>query len=538
VRLSPILALAALLAVGATYASSERSPARNGLIAFSRTDANGTSSIFTVDPRSRRLTRLTGRYSSWPTTPVWAPGGSISFAGEGGRITLVDAQSGQTRTLPKGVHSEEGFAWSPDGRHIVLQRGAGLVVVKRDGRLVRRMTKSSDDTEPAWSPDGRTIAFVRDDEVFLVAAGGGRARRLGAGNVPAWAPNSRQVVVADLGGELFLLNVGGGRRHQLTHHGQGCVGEEPAWAPAGRIAFISCGGLALVDPATGVVTNLGLSSSTPSWSPDGASLVVGASFDDEEPQYGFRVVDVATGSTRDLTFGPRVGSDAEPAWSPDGRSLAVTGFPSLRILSANGAERRVVPEAFGEPSWAPDGQRLIAQTDDCCTFSIIDLRTGEQDDVLVDEGAGDPTPCSPSWSPGGRWIAFSQTEALGIGLYDVRKQKERTLAFGGSHPDWRPGGRMLAFDTTEVCYGRPHRSRRTAVLVAPVNGKRGRVVARNASDPAWSPDGRQIAFVRLVGRRNNPEIFVMNANGSRQRRLTSYPGWDLAPDWQRVPSSR
>jgi TolB protein len=290
--------------------------------------------------------------------------------------------------------------------------------------------------------------------------------------------------------------------------------------------------LALIDPATGAVTNLGLSGRNPSWSPDGASLVVDGEGD------GFRVVDVTTGSTRDLTFIPRVGSDAEPAWSPDGRSLAVTGFPWLRILSADGAERRVVPGAGGEPSWAPDGKRLIAWTDECCTFSIIDLRTGEQDDVLRDEGIGDATPCSPSWSPGGRWIAFTQSDGLGIGLYDVRTRTERTLAFKASHPDWRPDGRMLAFDTTEACYGRPHRGRRTAVLVGPVNGKHGRVLARNASDPAWSPDGRQIAFVRLVGRHNNPEIFVMNADGSRQRRLTSYPGWDLAPDWQRAPASR
>ena len=41
--------------------------------------------------------------------------------------------------------------------------------------------------------------------------------------------------------------------------------------------------------------------------------------------------------------------------------------------------------------------------------------------------------------------------------------------------------------------------------------------------PAWSPDGKQIAFIRSVpvpGFRNEQEIFVMNADGSDQRRLT------------------
>ena len=36
--------------------------------------------------------------------------------------------------------------------------------------------------------------------------------------------------------------------------------------------------------------------------------------------------------------------------------------------------------------------------------------------------------------------------------------------------------------------------------------------------PAWSPDGRRIAFIRY--RTYWPKLWVMNANGSRQRRLT------------------
>jgi Tol biopolymer transport system component len=46
------------------------------------------------------------------------------------------------------------------------------------------------------------------------------------------------------------------------------------------------------------------------------------------------------------------------------------------------------------------------------------------------------------------------------------------------------------------------------------------------ADPAWSPDGRSIAFRST--RDGNPEIYVMNADGSGQRNLTRSPadeGW-------------
>jgi dipeptidyl aminopeptidase/acylaminoacyl peptidase len=48
--------------------------------------------------------------------------------------------------------------------------------------------------------------------------------------------------------------------------------------------------------------------------------------------------------------------------------------------------------------------------------------------------------------------------------------------------------------------------------------------------PAWSPDGQKIVF-QTDRDGNNWEIYVMNVDGSDQKRLTNNPAGDYAPNW-------
>ena len=63
------------------------------------------------------------------------------------------------------------------------------------------------------------------------------------------------------------------------------------------------------------------------------------------------------------------------------------------------------------------------------------------------------------------------------------------------------------------------------------HGSEQRILTRKPENafPAWSPDGGKIAFVS--NRDGNLEIYVMNSDGSGQRRLTRHPGVDGSPAW-------
>ena len=65
--------------------------------------------------------------------------------------------------------------------------------------------------------------------------------------------------------------------------------------------------------------------------------------------------------------------------------------------------------------------------------------------------------------------------------------------------------------------------RRIATLTAKRAG-------REDSEPAWSPDGKRLAFTRTTDGRRSFHIYVMRADGTRVRRLTS-GRVDFSPAW-------
>jgi Tol biopolymer transport system component len=49
--------------------------------------------------------------------------------------------------------------------------------------------------------------------------------------------------------------------------------------------------------------------------------------------------------------------------------------------------------------------------------------------------------------------------------------------------------------------------------------------------PSWSPDGKKIIFSRVRNNENDSEIYIMNADGSDQKKITNNSVYDGHPAW-------
>jgi Tol biopolymer transport system component len=111
---------------------------------------------------------------------------------------------------------------------------------------------------------------------------------------------------------------------------------------------------------------------------------------------------------------------------------------------------------------------------------------------------------------------------LGAGAAPARVSATRFV--GNDAPSWSPDGKRIVF--TSFRHGRGE----IYVVNSDGSGQRRLTTNPAADDLAkWSPDGTRIAFVS--GRDGNLEIYVMNADGTGQTRLTTDPDEDFSPSW-------
>lgn len=248
---------------------------------------------------------------------------------------------------------------------------------------------------------------------------------------------------------------------------------------AGTLVFQSDRGgrdaIYTLDLATGRVRHLSgdprWTELEPRWSPDGSRIAFAsnrAHYEGPAPESGEADMDIwvmnADGSgRRRVTTDPA--NDLTPSWAPDGRSLVFTSDRDsrgdlYRVWLEDGRVERLTRHFVGRaimPNVSPDGRRVAfaAQTLRVGAFwdyqvHVLDLASGRTSAVAAPAGA-----CWPTWAPDGARLANVLLRRDLPSALEVREGVGRAPRFvfedrqlWGYYPEWSPDQHWLAFSVS------------------------------------------------------------------------------------------
>jgi Tol biopolymer transport system component len=482
-----------------------------------------------------------------------------------GRYVAISSYRGEDRPKPGTNERLEQHAW--DWQLVVrdLQTNTERVLTKGLKECLHRFRDPCDPSEavawaPQWSPDGRRIGYlsIRGPEsgLFVIDADGSNARALVtsktrtvtywdwvvAGDPPSGAveaigsklSNSRMLY----GARVFDFEIGPGMKpppvklfsatddrfatQELKLSRSDLVPQNARWTPNRKGVVFAAR------------VPIDRSKETPEPEPpDGASRNIHFSFSELDTvlstldlprpsedvgELQLFLMDTGSGKVHQLTTpwtedyldaipDGEARGNTDPDMSPDGRYVVFTNLggssfeswvlrrdlASGEVINLTNMTAGAIPTADSKPRFSPDGSRIAFMS---ATVNTTQVYVMDRDGLNVRQVTDDDyVNLDPTWSPDGRWLAYSsyRGDDLIAELEDEAAITTRQIPMD----DWY----LVKVDVETGIQ---------EVLTRPTDSP----VFR----PVWSPDGERIAFISS-GRSPQPDVFVVNADGTNVREL-------------------